>query len=127
MEALPPAHSPDGIKPMSMEKAGQAAEVVVSFAKTETEVPLSAQKPLQELAKKLTGKSNTCGVSVVAYASGSKDQESIARRVSLSRALAIRAFLIDSGVNNMRINVQAMGNKAEGDNSERADVFLSGC
>lgn len=103
---------------------GEAPTLKVEFAKTETEVPLGSQKALEDLARKLSAPGNTQGVSVVAYASGTEDQASIARRVSLSRALAIRAFLIDAGIDNLRINVQAMGNKAEGGNPERADVFV---
>ncbi len=101
-----------------------APSMQVVFSKTETEVPLNSQKDLEDLARKLSAPGNTQGVSVVAYASGTEDQASIARRVSLSRALAIRAFLIDAGIDNLRINVQAMGNKAEGGNPERADVFV---
>lgn len=63
-------------------------------------------------------------VSLVAYASGISDQMSTARRVSLARALAVRAYLIDQGVDNLRINVQAEGNKATGGEGDRVDVFL---
>ncbi len=125
----PPAKEPKdepAPKAMTMNKV-EKAELQIQFAKTETEVPLSSQAPLQALAKKLSAPGNGCGVTVVAFASGSDDQASIARRVSLSRALAIRAFLIDSGVDNLRINVQAMGNKADGNNPESADIFLKGC
>lgn len=117
----PPLEEP--AKP-SAKPGGSAPAVQILFAKTETDVPLGSQKPLMELAKKLAAPGNGSGVSVVAYASGSEDQKSIARRVSLSRALAIRAFLIDQGIDNLRINVQAMGNKDEGGNPERADVFV---
>lgn len=113
------------LEPVAAPKAQEKVAMQVTFAKTETEVPLSSQNELKNLAKELAAPGNNKGVSVVAYASGSKDQESIARRVSLSRALAIRAFLIDSGVDNLRINVQAMGNKEDGSaNPERADIFV---
>lgn len=122
LASIPTPPMEEVTKPASL--GGEAATLMIEFAKTETEVPLAAQKPLEELARKLSAPGNTQGVSVVAYASGTEDQASIARRVSLSRALAIRAFLIDAGIDNLRINVQAMGNKAEGGNPERADVFV---
>jgi outer membrane protein OmpA-like peptidoglycan-associated protein len=47
-----------------------------------------------------------------------------ARRVSLSRALAIRAYLIDQGIPSLRINVQAEGDKNPGGESDRVDMFV---
>ena len=43
---------------------------------------------------------------------------------ALSRALAIRAFLISKGVNQLSINVQALGNQVPSGDADRADVFL---
>ena len=63
-------------------------------------------------------------VTVIAYASNNSGQASNARRVSLSRALSVRAYLIDAGINNMRINVQAQGDKDAGANPDRVDVFV---
>jgi outer membrane protein OmpA-like peptidoglycan-associated protein len=95
----------------------------VLFSQAETDVPLSAQEDLRKLAQKLVAKEDL-GVRVVAYASGPEEQKSLARRVSLSRALAVRAFLIDLGVDNLRINVQAMGNDIPSGEPERADIFI---
>ncbi len=52
------------------------------------------------------------------------DQPSTARRVSLSRALSVRAHLIDEGVANLRINVQAEGDKNPGGEPDRVDVMV---
>ena len=60
-------------------------------------------------------------VRVVAYASGSAEEASVARRISMARALQIRAFLIDKGVNAMSINVQALGNQK---NEDKAEVLV---
>jgi len=65
-------------------------------------------------------------VTLIAYATAAGDQASTARRVSLSRALAVRAYLIDQGINNMRINVQAEGDKNPGGDPDRVDVFVQG-
>jgi len=62
---------------------------------------------------------------ILAYASATADQASTARRVSLSRALSVRAYLIDNGINNLRINVQAEGDKnPAGGNPDRVDIFV---
>ena len=59
-----------------------------------------------------------------AFAGGSSGSPSVARRLSLSRALAVRAFLIEEGVRSTRIDVRALGNRAEGGPAERVDVVL---
>ena len=40
------------------------------------------------------------------------------------RALSVRAYLIDAGVGNLRINVQAEGDKNPGGDPDRVDVFV---
>src|SRR5208282_424395 len=57
---------------------------------------------------------------VLAYASG--DDASKARRLSLSRALAVRSFLIDQGVHSSRIEVRALGNKVPDGTPDRVDI-----
>lgn len=52
-------------------------------------------------------------VKVVSYAKGTEKQASSARRISLQRAIAIRSHMIKSGLESIRINVQAVGDKAE--------------
>lgn len=86
-------------------------------------MPLSVQSQLDSVAKQLSHNDNL-RVTLVAYASAAGDQASTARRVSLSRALSVRAYLIDAGVNNMRINVQAEGDKNPGGDPDRVDLVL---
>ncbi len=45
-----------------------------------------------------------------------------ARRLSLSRALAVRAFLIDQGVRSTRMDVRALGDKVQDGPSDRVDI-----
>lgn len=58
-----------------------------------------------------------------AYADGSTGSASAARRLSLSRALAVRSYLIDSGVSSTRIDVRALGAKYESGPPDRVDVI----
>jgi outer membrane protein OmpA-like peptidoglycan-associated protein len=78
---------------------------------------------LDALADRLK-KDDSLRISVVAHASGTGNQTSVARRVSLARALAVRAYLIDQGVDNLRINVQAEGSRDAGDQPDRVEMFL---
>ena len=63
-------------------------------------------------------------VMLIAYAQGDPDQASNARRLSLSRALAVRSFLIDQGVHSSRIEVRALGNKVTDGPPDRVDLVV---
>lgn len=58
----------------------------------------------------------------MAYAAGDDLSSSKARRISLSRALSVRSYLIEKGVRSTRIDVRALGDKAEGEQKNRVDV-----
>lgn len=78
---------------------------------------------LASVAGRLKGDENL-RLTVVAYASGSADQPSTARRLSLARALAVRSYLIEQGIDNLRINVQAEGSRNAGGQPDRVDLQL---
>jgi outer membrane protein OmpA-like peptidoglycan-associated protein len=71
---------------------------------------------------------NTDSVSfnVLAYAAGKTDDPSVARRLSLSRALAVRSALVAEGVASTRIYVRALGSQTEGGPPDRVDLSLLG-
>jgi outer membrane protein OmpA-like peptidoglycan-associated protein len=130
--AVPPAPAPaTNVKPEAPKPAAPAtpalapqgdATASLAFSKDATDLSESAKAELNNLAKDVLAKGSS--VRIVAYAAGSAEQASVARRVSLSRALQVRAFLIDKGVDQLRINVQAQGNKVPSGNADRADIFV---
>ncbi len=61
---------------------------------------------------------------VVAYAEGTADQASQARRLSLSRALTVRSYLISQGVRSTRIDVRALGARASDGPADRVDLLI---
>ena len=63
---------------------------------------------------------------VLAYAPGKPDDPSTARRVSLSRAMAVRSALIADGVPSARIFVRAMGAQAGDGPPDRVDLSVTG-
>jgi outer membrane protein OmpA-like peptidoglycan-associated protein len=63
---------------------------------------------------------------VVAYAAGTPEDPSNARRLSLSRALAVRSALIADGVSSARIYVRALGATGGADAPDRVDVTVLG-
>ncbi len=93
------------------------------FKATETTLPLSMKESMDKFVAKLKAE-ESLRVNIVAYASAAADQASTARRVSLSRALSVRAYLIDNGINNLRINVQAEGDKnPAGGAADRVELY----
>ena len=65
-------------------------------------------------------------VQLNAYAAESGDQSSQARRLSLSRALAVRAYLIDKGVRSTRLDVRALGQPQDDGPADRVDLVVVG-
>lgn len=59
-----------------------------------------------------------------AYAAGKGNNTSKARRLSLSRALAVRSFLIENGLRSTRIDVRALGIARDGGAPDRVDIVL---
>ena len=59
---------------------------------------------------------------LVAYATSTDDNPSRARRLSLSRALAVRSNLVERGVKSSRMDVLALGSKFEEAPGDRVDA-----
>ncbi|MEJ0009767.1 MAG: OmpA family protein [Alphaproteobacteria bacterium] len=116
-KAAPPAPPPVSAPPIPSSSGGTGS--AISFAKDTTELPDSAKSELNGIADTVKKEQGT--VHIVAYASGTADEASVARRVSLSRALAIRAFLMSKGVNSQSIVTQALGNQ---ENADKAEVSI---
>jgi outer membrane protein OmpA-like peptidoglycan-associated protein len=112
-------------KPESKADTGSKPTLRILFKTTETSLPLSYKTDLDAMAKRLKANDKE-RVNILAYASSVGDQPSTARRVSLSRALSVRASLIDAGVGSMRINVQAEGDKNPGGEPDRVDLVVQG-
>ena len=80
-----------------------------------------AKKTLNTIATKLTNNENI-RMQLMAYAGEAKMSASKARRLSLSRALAIRSYLIGKGIRGTRIDVRALGNKISSGLPNRVDL-----
>ena len=85
-----------------------------------------AKRDLDAVATR-AGRDESLRLQLVAYASGAGESANSARRLSLSRALAVRSYLIDKGVRSTRIDVRALGNRLEGGGDpDRVDVIVGG-
>ncbi|MBT4934033.1 MAG: OmpA family protein [Rhodospirillaceae bacterium] len=101
---------------------GQALRV--TFTGDQTKLPAAAKDGLVALANKMKGQESV-RLQLMAYAGGPSLSSSLARRMSLSRALAVRSFLIESGVRSTRIDVRALGNKTTEEPINRVDLNVA--
>jgi len=94
------------------------------FKSGETKLPENASTILDPIAEELN-KNTGIKIRLLAYASSNENSTSSVRRTSLSRALSVRQFLINKGIQNTRIEVRALGNKDSEENSDRVDVVFN--
>lgn len=127
-----PAARPGG-KPKAPEKAalppagtalapGRAMQIV--FKPTASKLPDTAKAGLKTLAARLKEQS-ALRLQLMAYAGGETLSSGKARRLSLSRALSVRSYLIENGVRSTRIDVRALGNKTAEEPLNRVDVTVA--
>ncbi|MEO5335756.1 MAG: OmpA family protein [Magnetospirillum sp. WYHS-4] len=102
--------------------SGTVAHKVV-FQGEGASVPAASKDSLKALSDKINANEEQ-RLQLVAYASGPAVTPSSARRLSLSRALAVRSLLIDNGVRSTRIDVRALGDKPAGEPANRVDVMI---
>jgi outer membrane protein OmpA-like peptidoglycan-associated protein len=101
--------------PLQMAAATTTASALsqLKFGVGATDLPAGNQPVLDSVVNRLLANDNL-RVQVIAHATGGADDAMEARRVSLARAVAVRAYLIEKGVRSLRIDVRALGNRADG-------------
>lgn len=118
--------APAAAPPVQMAAAttvGSSLEAI-KFAAGATDLPPGPQPTLDAVAMRLLANDNL-RVQVIAHATGTADEAMEARRISLARAVAVRAYLIDKGVRSLRIDVRALGNRAdEGPVADQVDLSI---
>lgn len=102
-------------------KVGQ--QIRLGFAANAVTLDGDAETQLDGIAKGLTANTDL-RLQLLAYAGGA-DSASQARRLSLSRALAVRSYLIRKGVRSTNIDVRALGDKFEGGPPDRVDAIVT--
>ena len=95
----------------------------LAFSGGSSRLSSAVETDLKALAKTLSANADL-RLQLKAYAAGTKDTVSRARRLSLSRALSVRSYLIRQGVRSTRIDVRALGNKTGGGPIDRVDIFV---
>jgi outer membrane protein OmpA-like peptidoglycan-associated protein len=119
--ATPPAAPP--VQMAAATTVGSAASVL-KFKAGATDLGNGPQPVLDTIANRLLA-NETLRVQIVSHATGGADDAMEARRVSLARAVAVRAYLIEKGVRSLRIDVRALGNRADtGPVADQVDLLV---
>ena len=118
----PVPRRPETGPPPSASAANEKATRIL-FEPGDAALPAAAATTLGALAEQVKG-SEGSRLQVRAYAGGDSASASVARRLSLSRALAVRLTLIEAGVSSTRIDVRALGAKFETGPADRVDIVV---
>lgn len=117
-----PAPAPAQVAAAPAARAASSALATLAFAAGASDLTDQNRAALGPVLEALRGDSGA-RLQIQAYASGGDDQGSQARRLSLSRALAVRGHLIEQGIAATRMDVRALGRTGDGP-SDRVDILL---
>ena len=125
----PPSTAPPAAPPIEANAATKAAETEgglrLTFAPGEADLSPSSADEIKRLVASASA-GGTATFNIVAYAAAKPDDPSAARRLSLSRALAVRNALMADGVVSSRIYVRALGSQVPEGPPDRVDLTLLG-
>jgi outer membrane protein OmpA-like peptidoglycan-associated protein len=120
----PPVPAAAATQPAAPTPVAAAASMRIVFSAGAADLPDAAKGDLDAVARQL-GSNNRARLQLVGYAGSTTDEANQARRISLQRALAVRSYLMEHGVPNTRMDVRALGNRADGkDPSDRVDIVM---
>jgi len=121
--SAPPKPQRQASLPKPAAKPAALGSSSVAFQVGEADLDAAGKARLDTMAGQLKAQSKI-RMQLLAYAGGKNLSASKARRLSLSRALAIRSYLIGKGVRSTRIDVRALGNKVSGGRPDRVDLKI---
>lgn len=121
--AMLPTESKEPAKAMVKTPSLQpGVSLQIVYSTDNTDVPEAMKAKLKKLAA--DAKRDNRRIILTSYASGQDDEAQVANRISLSRSLKLRGFLITEGVAKEKIIPKSMGLKNEGGPADRADIVL---
>ena len=121
----PPAPSPPVSDKAATNAASTPAGLRLTFAPGQSDLSPASTASIKQLTQAAAPGDSTT-FNVLAYAPGKPDDPSTARRVSLSRAMAVRSALVADGVPSARIFVRALGEQHGDGPADRVDIGLTG-
>jgi outer membrane protein OmpA-like peptidoglycan-associated protein len=94
------------------------------FLPDSADIPTTARPTLESIVK-LVQSQQERRILITAYAAGTPETASQARRLSLNRALTVRSFLAEKGVSTARVDVRALGGQVADGPADRVDLELT--
>jgi outer membrane protein OmpA-like peptidoglycan-associated protein len=98
--------------------------VRLMFNTGQTDLSPADEAAIRDLAHEIPAP-DASSINVVAYAAGKPDDASTARRLSLSRGMAVRSVLLASGVPSAQIYVRALGETASDGPADRVELIVT--
>lgn len=119
----PPATPAVPAAPAPSQAVTPSASIALLFEPEDARLNETHRALLKDVVARLS-EDPEANVQLLAYAQG--DNRSKARRLSLSRALAVRSYLLSQDVRNTRIEVRALGDQlpVSGGKPDRVDVVI---
>jgi len=127
----PPAAQPAAPPPPPISDSATSAATTtgtglrVTFGAGQAELNPASADAIKNVVQSAPAGDNT-SFNVVAYAAGTPEDPSTARRLSLSRALAVRSALMADGIASSRIYVRALGAAGGDEAPDRVDLAVMG-
>jgi outer membrane protein OmpA-like peptidoglycan-associated protein len=125
VEAAPPPPPPPISDTATSAASATGNGLRVTFGAGETDLSPASATAIQNVVK-AAPPGDTTSFNVVAYAAGTPEDPSTARRLSLARALAVRSALMADGVSSARIYVRALGAQVGDAPADRVDLSVLG-
>ena len=112
------------IKSASPVKSDNRGKLAIIFQGENVKLTDTEQEKLDKVAIKLLDEPDQ-RLQLVAYATTASENASVARRLSLLRALEIRNILIKKGVSATTMSVRALGDRVKSDPPDRVDIIMT--
>ena len=112
------------IKSASPFKSDNRGKLAIIFQGENVQLTDTEQEKLDKVAIKLLDEPDQ-RLQLVAYATTASENASVARRLSLLRALEIRNILIKKGVSATTMSVRALGDRVKSDPPNRVDIIMT--
>lgn len=99
-------------------------DLTLNFPGNSSDLTGESQKKLDAVIHQMTGMIEG-RLQVRGYATGEDGSQSSARRIALSRALAVRSYLMDKGIKPTRVDVKAAGSETDRQPLDRVDLIFA--
>lgn len=121
---LPAVPLAAGPRPPLPQAQDEQAYISVPFAEGLTDIDAKIIAEIEARILPILNQNPAWKLQIQAFASPVKDGASSARKASLTRALAVRTYLLGKGIDATRMDVRALGAESDRDPMDRVDLIV---